>query len=112
MKPSLPYPALLLAGGVLLSSVLCVQRSDWLVLAAPASLALCVLVGAALDSRLRGGWVRPSPAALILAASFLLAGLMVAQDREQLRQLMPILGASAAVVITRHPRRKACLPLP
>jgi len=108
------YPALLLAAGVLLSSTLAVQRSEWLLLAAPVCLALCVLVADALDAYLRDGQARPSPGAMILAASFLVAGLIVAVgEPSQLKPLMPVLAASAAVtVLNSRGRRKSCPFLP
>lgn len=112
MKVPALYPALLLAGGVVLSSLLAVQQSDWLVFAAPVSLALCTLVADALDTRLRGGPASPSAGAQILAASFLLAGLLLAsQDRALLKEMMPLLGATAAVATLRpRARRRHCPP--
>jgi hypothetical protein len=103
------YPALLLAAGVLLASTLAVQQSSWLVLAAPVALALSVLVADSLGAHLRGGRVRPSHRALILASSFLLAGTIVAVgEPAQLKPLMPVLAACAAVTVLKP--RKRCLP--
>lgn len=100
------YPALLLAAGVLLASFLAVQHSSLLVLAAPLSLAASVLAADALNSRLRYGRARLSPAALILASAFLLASLLVGtQDLALLKQLIPLLGASAAVSLPLRPRK-------
>lgn len=104
------YPALLLAAGVLLASTLAVQQSGWLVLAAPVALALSVLMASALEGWLRDARARPSHGALILATSFLLAGsLVAAKEPAQLKPLMPVLAAAAAVSVVR-PRRKDCLP--
>lgn len=103
------HSAFLLAAGVLLASALAVQRSSWLVLAAPVALAVAVLAASTLDAWLRGARPRPTHGALILAASFLLAGLLVAaKEPAQLKPLMPVLAASAAVSVVR-PRRKRCL---
>ncbi len=99
-------PALMLAAGMLLSCMLAVQRSDWLVLAAPFALAFSVLAGDALDGRLRGLPPRPSPSAMILAASFLLASLIVAlKDPGLLKGLMPLLGTLAAATLPWRGRR-------
>jgi hypothetical protein len=107
MKARIPLlPVLVLAAGILLSALLAVQHSDWLVLAAPLSLALAVLAGDALNARMQGRPARPSPAALILAVSFLVAGLIVAAtDPVLLRQMMPLLGACAAVTLPLRPRK-------
>jgi Na+-translocating ferredoxin:NAD+ oxidoreductase RnfD subunit len=107
-------PALLLAAGMLLSCLLAVQQSDWLVLAAPLALALSVLVGEALEARLRGLPARPSPSAMILAASFLLASLIVAvKDPGLLKGLMPLLGTLAAATLPmRGKHRNACMEPP
>lgn len=111
MKARSLYPALLLAAGVLLASTLAVQHSSWLVLAAPVALALSVLVADSLDAYLRGGRARPSNGALILAASFLPAGWIVAVgEPSQLKPLMPVLAASAAVTVFKP--GKNCLPSP
>jgi hypothetical protein len=110
MKLRSLYPASFLAAGVLLASTLAVQQSSWLVLAAPVALALSVLTASALDAWLRDARARPSHGAMILATSFLLAGLLVAaKEPVQLKPLMPVLAASAAVSVIR-PRRRNCLP--
>jgi hypothetical protein len=109
-------PSMLIALAIILSSLVAVlaAKSTWLVLAAPALLALAVAAADALNSRLRGGSFRPSPAALILGASFLLAGLLVTfRDPSLIKTLIPIVGVSAWTTLLLRPenRRNACAAL-
>ena len=106
-------PSMVIALAIILSSLVAVlaAKSTWLALAAPALLALAVAAADALNSRLRGRSFRPSPAALILAASFLVAGLLVTfRDPHLVKSLIPIVGVCAWTTLLLRPenRRNAC----
>jgi hypothetical protein len=106
-------PSLLVAAGILLSTLLAglAARSGWLVLAGPLLLALAVVSADLLSARLRGKSARPSPAALLLAGSFLLACAIVAlRDPGLVKTLPPILGGAAWVALLRRDggRRRTC----
>lgn len=105
---------LMLGAGVLLSALVARlgAHAAW-ALAAPLLLSLTVLATDMTASRLRGGPLRPSPAALFLAASFVIAGLMVGlHDPEAVGGLIPLLGAGCGVPILlgRRRVRPACPP--
>ena len=106
-------PSLLLAGGIIVSTLLSAlaARSGWLVLAGPLLLALTVVGADVLSSRLQGEPARPSGAALILGGAFLLAGSIVAlRDPSLVKTLLPVVGAAAWVTILLRSEggRKAC----
>jgi hypothetical protein len=106
-------PSLLLAGGIIASTLLAAlaAKSGWLVLAGPLLLALTVVSADVLSSRLQGESARPSGAALILGGTFLLAGSIVAhRDPSLVKTLLPVVGAASWVTILLRSEggRKAC----
>lgn len=106
-------PSLLIATAIVVSTLIAAlaARSGWLVLAAPLLLALAVISADVLNSRLQGTRSVPSPAALILAGAFLLAGWIVAQsDPSLVKTLIPVIGVTAWVTLLSRPdrRRKTC----
>ena len=106
-------PNLLLASAIVLSTLIAARsvNSQELLLLAPTILALAVVAANALDSRLRGESSRPSPAAIILGFSFLLAGALVTfRDPAQVKTLMPLVGVTAwpALFLRPNARRKTC----
>jgi len=106
-------PSLLLAAAIILSTLIAAlaAKSAWLVLAAPALLAVAVVAADALNSRLHGASSRPSTAALILGASFLLAGLLVtSRDPGLVETIIPLIGAAAWATLLLRPdnRSKTC----
>jgi len=105
---------LMLACGVLLAALVARSGADsaW-ALTAPLLLSLTVLATDMIVSHLRGAPLRPTPAALFLAASFLIAGLMVGlHDPQAVGALIPILGASCGVplVLGRRRSTRECRP--
>lgn len=105
---------LMLATGVVLAAVVVRLGADsaW-VLTAPLLLSLTVLVTDLTVSHLQGGPLRPGPASLFLASSFLIAGLMVGlHDPQAMGSLIPILGAGCGVPLVLGRRRHAreCRP--
>lgn len=106
-------PALLVASGIVLATLLAVhaQGSLWLALAAALLLTLVVLAADALEAWIQEGKPRVSAPAWILGASFLLAGVLVGvQDPGKVKTLMPLLGTvSWVVLLTRvEEQRRAC----
>jgi hypothetical protein len=108
-------PSLLVGAGILLSSLVAVRATHygWWVLAGPLLLALAVVSADVLGSRLRGESSAPSPAALLLGGSFLLASWIVAlRDPGLVKSLLPILGAASGVTLLRPAGgRKPCRSL-
>ncbi|HEY3644398.1 MAG TPA: hypothetical protein VGM16_03595 [Gammaproteobacteria bacterium] len=105
---------LMLGAGVLLSAFVARLGADaaW-ALAAPVLLALTVVATDMTVSRLDGGPLRPTPASLFLAASFLIAGFMVGlHDPQAVGGLIPILGGACGVPLLLGRRRgqRACPP--
>jgi hypothetical protein len=98
----------MLGAGVLLSALVARHGPDAWALVAPLLLSITVLATDMTVSRVRGGPVRPSPASLFLASSFLIAGLMVGlHDPQAVGGLIPILGAACGVPLVlgrRAPR--------
>src|SRR5271170_7422512 len=91
-------PSLLLATAIILSTLVAARsaNSPRLLLLAPAILALAVVAADALSSRVRGESSRPSPAAIILGLSFLLAGAIVTfREPALVKTLMPLIGITA-----------------
>ncbi len=106
-------PNLLVAAGMLLSTWIAVltAESNWMGRAGPLVFAVTVLGADVLSSRLSGKPSGPSWAALLLASSFLLAGLIVTlRDPSLVKTLIPILGAGAWVTLLLRPegRCRAC----
>jgi hypothetical protein len=106
-------PSLLLASAIILSTLVAAPsaNSPWLLLLAPAILAIAVVVADALNSRLHGQSSHPSPAALLLGVAFLLAGALVTfRDPALVKTLMPLLGITAwpALSLRADARRKTC----
>jgi hypothetical protein len=106
-------PSILLACAIILSSLIAVlaAKSTWLFFLAPALLAVAGGGADALNSFLRGKSSHPSPGALILGATFLLAGsLATLGDPSLVKTLLPIVGACAWVTLLLRPdnRRETC----
>lgn len=106
-------PSVIVGAGIILSTLVAVLagESRWLVLGAPLLLAIVVVGADVLDSRLRGESSGPSPAALILGGSFLLAGLIVTLgDPSLVKALIPVIGAAGWVtlLLRSESRRKTC----
>jgi hypothetical protein len=92
-------PALFIAVVTLVATalVVAVPGAPWIPLAA-ALLLVLALVGTDLAQRRRSGaGSRPSPAVLILAATLLVAGLVLSGDRDGFAAMLPILGSCAAL---------------
>jgi hypothetical protein len=107
-------PSLLVAAAIVLATLLAVltAKSAWLVLTAPALLCIAVIGADAWNSQLHQGALRPSPAALILGASFLLAGLLLTlRDPGSLKILIPIVGSIGWSILLVRPavRRNPCV---
>jgi hypothetical protein len=107
-------PSLLVAGAIVLATLLAAltAKSEWLVLTAPALLGASVIGADAWNCQLHGGAFRPSPAALIVGASFLLAGLLLTlRDPSSLKTLIPLIGSIAWSTLLLRPavRRNPCL---
>jgi hypothetical protein len=106
-------PSILVASAVILSTQVAslAAKSGWLVLTAPLLLALAVVGADILASRLSGTSSGPSPAALILGATFLLASLLVTlRDPNLVKTLIPFIGVTAWVALLRPTaRRNPCL---
>jgi hypothetical protein len=106
-------PSLLVAVGIIVSTLIA-KRFDHslpLVLASQLLLALAMVSADVLGSRLRGEAAGPSPAALILGVSFVLAGFIVAfRDPSLVKTFIPLSGAGAWVVIVGRSEasRRAC----
>ena len=97
-----PGPSLLLAAGIIASTVVAkvASESSWLVLAGPLVMAFALVGASVLGVRL--GWASRATIriALVLGASLVLAGVIVAlRDPARLAAIMPILGGGAAAVI-------------
>jgi hypothetical protein len=107
-------PSLLLAVGVVVSTLIAVlaAKSGWLVLAGPLCLALSVVGADVMASRLRGEQSpRPSWPALLLGATFLVVGWIVALRDPNLVKMFILSesGVAWAVLLMRPKgRRYAC----
>jgi len=106
-------PSLLVGVGIIISTLIAARfaHSLPLVLAGQLLLALAIVSADVLGSRLRGETAGPSPAALILGVSFLLAGSIVAlRDPSLVKAFIPLSGAGAWVVLlgSSEASRKAC----
>jgi uncharacterized membrane protein SirB2 len=106
-------PSLLVGIGIVVATFVSVlaAKSGWLVLAGPLVLALTVVGADVLGSRLRGKSSRPSWTALLVAGSFLLAGVIVAlRDPILVKTLVPVIGTTAWMPLLLRPGspRKAC----
>jgi hypothetical protein len=105
---------LMLGIGVLLAAVVARlgDHAAW-ALIAPLLLSLTVVATDMTLSRLRGGPLRPTPASLFLASSFLIAGLMVGlHDPQAVGGLIPVLGGACGVplLLGRRRNRQECRP--
>jgi len=100
---------LLLAAGIVLSSLIAVHAARGWIALAPLMLALTALAASALDAAARGEHARPSAAALIMAAALPLAcWLLAREDARELARMLPVLGISAwAALLPETPRRRA-----
>jgi hypothetical protein len=102
--------SLVVGTGIILATLVTKRAAGygWLVLAGPLLLALALVGSDVLNSRLRGKSSRPSPAALILGAAFLIAGAIV-RDPNSVATLIPIVGMAAWVVLVLpESRRNTC----
>jgi uncharacterized membrane protein YjdF len=102
-------PALLFAAAILAASALikAAPHAAWAAVISPLLLVLALL-GADLVQRRR---FLPSPIALALAATFLVAcGLVAARGLEQLAAMIPILGSSVMLplILRAEGKRPAC----
>lgn len=104
-------PSLLLAAGVLSSTLIAVATSDagWWVMASPVVMALAIAAAGLLGHR------RPEAprgllhVALILAASLLLASVIVAlRDPSVVAELLPVLGACSAAPMALQFETRRC----
>ena len=110
LRPLLPALALA-AAGLLASWIAVHAAAPWMVLAAPLLLALALLATELWQSHRQGLPLRPSQGVLMLAASLVVAALIVGLgDPKQVRELMPVLTAVSAVAIGTGQRRR-CLRL-
>ena len=92
-------PVLVVAGAMLAASALVtlVPRSSWAAMTAPVLLVLALIVGDLILGR-RGGRRLPSAAAVIIAASILVAcGIVASDDPDRLAAMIPIFGSCAAL---------------
>ena len=99
-------PSLLVGTAIVFATSVAVLavKSGWLVLAAPLILVLAIVGADVLARRLRGPSSGPSPAALILGATFLLAGAIVTfRDPSRVSTLIPIVGVAAWVILLMRP---------
>jgi hypothetical protein len=80
--------------------------SGWLVLAGPLVLAIAFVGADLVNSRLQGKSLRPSPAVLIMAGTFLLASAIVVRNPNVVATLIPIVGMAAWVVLLRPDDRR------
>ena len=104
-------PSLLMAAGILLSTYVAgiTAKSGLLILAAPLLLSIAILAADVLSSRLRGKSSGPSMVALLLAASFLLASLIVIHNPAMVKMLIPLNGAAGWVSLQRpNKHRNSC----
>lgn len=106
-------PSLLVGLGIIVATIAAklAAESGWWVMAGPALLALSVVGADLLDARRRGGFSGPSPAALLLGATFLLAGFIVAlRDPSLVKLLIPVIGAGCWVTLLARSdgSRRAC----
>ncbi len=106
-------PSLIVALGVVAATYVASlsAESGWLVMMGPLALALAVVSADLLAARLRGASLVPSPAALILSGTSVVASAIVAfRDPSDVATLIPIVGAGSWVTLLMLPdnRRKAC----
>ena len=103
-------PSLFVGAGILASTFVAVRgpSSGWGWLAGPVLLALAIVGGDGLAFALRGKRWRPSWPALIMAGAGLLACWILAPDPSGLKAFLPLVGASAWVVLQpRHESRRS-----
>jgi hypothetical protein len=106
-------PSLVVGTGIVASTYLAVLAAGYglMVLIGPLLLAFAIVSADILDSRMRRLSSSPSPAALIMGSTFMMAGLIVAlRDPGLTKTLIPIMGTAAWVVLLLRPenRRKTC----
>ena len=104
-------PALLLALGILLTSWMSAALPAHLYLVAPAVLALFVVAASALARRVQAVPRTHLLGALVYALAILAGSALTAlKDPALVSDLLPILGASAVVVILDDRSSRACMP--
>jgi drug/metabolite transporter (DMT)-like permease len=109
-------PALVVAAGIIASTATVVHSgsSDWMAVGGLLLLALAVVVADALRARLQGRPARPSTAASLLGAAFVLAGsILVPISARSMATFIPIFAISAWVVLfpsSRDGERPTCGP--
>ena len=92
-------PSLLLAGGIIVSTIVValLRDSSWLVLSGPALMALTLVGAAAMSPEAQGLRRSTLRVAVILGASLIVAGvILIVKDAGLLLLMMPVLGAGAA----------------
>jgi hypothetical protein len=95
-------PSLVVALGIILASLAAVltTESGWWVMTGPLLLSLSVVGADLLHARLAGESSAPSPAALLLGGSFLLASAIVAiSDPFLVALLIPVIGSTGWVTL-------------
>jgi hypothetical protein len=106
-------PSLMAGAGIIVSTLTAslAAKAGWLVMAGPLVLALAVVGADLLASRLQGRSSDPSPAALLLGVSFLVAGAIVAsRDPGLVKPLLPTFGIMGWVALrpSFQRRRQPC----
>jgi hypothetical protein len=107
-------PPLLMAAAILAASALVktAPHAVWAAVAAPLLLVAALLATDVADRRRAGGRPLPSPSALLLSAAFLAAcGIVASAGLDRLAEMIPILGACAALPAIQRAegaRRLAC----
>lgn len=98
-------PALLVALGILVGTLAAKFTAGlgWWVMTGPALLGASVVCADLFQSRLRNKPLTPSPAALMIAGAFLVAGVILALNNpEAMPLIIPVIGAACSVpVISR-----------
>jgi Na+-translocating ferredoxin:NAD+ oxidoreductase RnfD subunit len=95
-------PALLVAFGILAGTLAAKFTAGfgWWVITGPVLLAVSVVCADLFQARLRGKPLIPSLAALMIAAAFLAAGVILAlYNPESMPLIIPVIGAACSVAI-------------
>ena len=107
-------PSMVLALGILLATQASVMaaQSGFLVLIGPVLLGLSVLIADSIAGRLMGKSLKPAPAALILAGTFILAGaILLPSGARFIQEMIPVLGITAMLSSRQwtHARADNCI---
>lgn len=104
-------PALVLGLATIVSTLIAVWESDsrWLIGFGPLLMAFSIVGADVMGSRLQGESPGPSPAALLVAAAFLVAcGIAAFRGPLLIAMLIPILGGGSSTVILSNGRSRSC----